>query len=530
MSHRFIDRRAENVSRESASSGGSGLFRTPRNTGQSDFYRPRPWFWSVDKKDITSGDWPELVAYSRQIFAQIGDLSAAILQKNNYAVGNAWRPQFKGLNQAWGQEAEEWLHHVWLPNCDVRGGVFDFQTQLLLSGIAWDVDGDDAVIFTADEHGFPKLKFCDATDIGSAGQGEVKGGVFDGARLCHGIILDRHNAMIGARLLTPSPYGGERNVGPDSEYTDVPAYHLQMLFEPEWRSPSRGIPRLAKVILDWFDIEDIDDFLKRGVKMDASQGILVTNEAGRADDSRNYIVPQEASAAAVSDIAIEKRMGGEFWYLRANAGEKVEPYRSERPHPNTEAFVARIARRGFLAAGWFIELLNPSQIGGASVRLIQDQARHSIRARQRTQERRARRCIQYAVSVAMERGLISKNNDGGDFLRWAFEMPCQLTVDAGYDEQADRENLLMGTASFASITEKKGRWWEEVRSQRQKENEDLINRAIALVQHAAAQGQALTLREGLDMMQRDAAMQRMEPGRTGGGGTAPSAGVDGNQK
>jgi hypothetical protein len=503
--YRFIDRRADAPALNGAKSMSIGLFATPRSTGQHDYYRPRP-FPNQNTSRVSDYEWRELVTFSRQLFAQMAQIAYAICQKNIYAIGDAWKPYYCGENDKWGQEAEEWLTHEWYPNCDIRGGVFDFTTSLLLTGIALDLDGDDAMVLMEDENRFPKLRFVQSMDIGTRTKPEVKDpkSPLDGANIQNGILLDRNDGFLGIQVL-----GSDEN-----EDVIVPAYNCHFLFEPEFRSLFRGVPRMSKSILDAFDKQDIDAFLKRIVKLHSSRGIIHTTTTGDAPDGGDVIVPRGGTSgdfSAPTGVRVEKVMGGEIFYLQAGADEKMEAFRSDVPHPNVEAFITRLERSCMNALGWFHELADPSNMRGASVRLIQDQARHSIAARQRSLKARAKRAVQFAIARAMELGLVSRNYDGMDSLKWGFNLPAQLTVDAGYDEQADQENLRMGTTTMAAICEKKGKWWEEIRSQRVRENVNLIDAAIALVQYAGSKGQVITFREALGMMQQDSVMPEAKP-------------------
>lgn len=475
--------------------GGLGLYSTPRSTGQSDFYRPRMWTGIGTRELINPFDWMELLMFSRQLFARRPNLAAAVVQKNLYAVGDAWKPHYSGDYEDWGKAAEEWLLNVWYPNCDVRGGVFDFTTNLFLSGVAFDVDGDDVCVFAVDENGFPKLKFYPADCIGNRGFRNnqfIEGGPYDGARMCNGIVVDRDYRVLAVNVLGMN--------ADDDEL--IPAYNCQLLYEPEWRSTARGIPRAAKACMDWFDVEDIDTFLKRGVKLDASIGLMHWTETGEAPTNVD-IIDGRADAVtgdAGTDIKSEYRMGGEMLYMQAGKGEHLEALKSDRPHPNSEAFIARLERRGFLSVGWFYELIDPSAIGGAPVRMIQDEARHSVCARQRSLKRRALRAVGFALSQAMRIGQVPPNNNGSDFLKWDFSLPQQITVDNGYDEDSDRKNLLIGSTTLAAVTGKKGGYWKDNRKQRTSENKNLIECAIELVEYAKSRGQELSFTQALDMM------------------------------
>ena len=478
------DRRGEK------NAGGFGTYATPRNSGQQNWYRPRPFTGS--DRVIDQYDWTEILDFSRQLFAQLGNIGSAIVQKNNYAVGAAWLPQYTGENRKWGDQAEEWLVQNWFPTCDVQG--LDFQTNLFLTGLALDVDGDDLMLLTKSDSGFPMLQFIPAHRIKSGGS-EVKGGPFDGAKICNGIIFNRDGRAIGYRIA---------GVNGD-EPTDVSAFNADMAIEPEWLHQVRGIPRIARALMDSFDVQDIDQFLKRGVKLDASIGLIHYNESGEAQTPANFLGMRtgDASTTNPTDIMVESRYGGEVLYMRANSGEKLEGLHSERPHPNTEAFIARLERRILLSLGWAYELCDPSKIGGASVRLIQDMARNSVKSRQRAIRRRCRRAINYALAVAMKTGRLPRNE--ADWWKFDYEVPALLTVDAGYDEQADRENLKIGSSTLAEVCQKKGKWWEDQRKQKRREAFDLIDQASEVKTYAASKGMTLSDENAISMIQERSA-------------------------
>lgn len=481
-----------------------GLYPTPRSSGEQDFYRPRAWGLRDLGSLLNGYEWSELVDLSRQIVSEMPELGYAANQKNQYAVGDAWHPEYLGKDPAWGEAAEEWLHHIWMPQASLAGGFFDWQRDLLVSSIAWDVDGDDLAIFVVDEDGFPKVDYRTADQIGNGGSAkgyaEVKGGPFDGARICNGVIKDRVGRVVGVRVLSGKTDGGE------SIYQDFPSHQVDLCAEPFWRVQSRGLPRLSAALMGMLDVQDIQVFLKRGVKLSAAIGLIHYNEGGEAPPGSDILDERTTDTTATAqDVKIERRFGGEVMYMRANAGEKLEEVLSKRPSAENMAFLRDLRRHGLLSMGWFLELLDPSLVGGASMRAIQDQARHSVRDRQKTIARRARRAVLFALAQAMETGRIPKNDDPTDWMRWGFGLPPQITVDAGYDEQADRENLIIGTTTFDTICQKKGKRWREVREQRAKENTDLIDKAIVLMRETNAKlgatSDKLTIREAIALMQ-----------------------------
>lgn len=509
-----------------SASAGWGLYQTPNNTGEADFYRPRSYGLTDLASALNSYDWRELVEFSRQMVAQMPDLGYAVQQKNMYAVGDAWHPIYAGRNAAWGEAAQDWLQHVWMPQASLAGGFFDWNRDLLVSAMSWDVDGDDCAIFVVDESEFPKLAYRSADQIGNGTTGngdEVKGGPFDGAKISNGIIRDRLGRRIGVRIVNPSRYGSEPT------QFDLEAQHCDLEAEPVWRVQDRGLPRPASALMHMMDVQDILVFLKRGIKLASAIGLVHYNEAGEADAGSDIIDARTTNTTApAQDIKIEKRFGGEVMYMRANLGEKVEEVLSKRPSPENMEFLRELKRNGMLSLGWFLELLDPERVGGAPMRAIQDQARHSVLDRQKTIHRRAKRSVLFALAQAMKTKRIPQNPDPYDWMHWGFGLPALITVDPGYDQQADRENLIIGTTTKAAVCQKAGRRYQEVDAQRLKENQELLDNALTLMSHAnpkIGEGeQPLTLREAIALMQGSSnAPENLRADMTGANQTDPNA-------
>jgi hypothetical protein len=160
--------------------------------------------------------------------------------------------------------------------------LYHFKKSLELSGAAWDTDGDDAMVLTEGENHFPKIAFYPATRFGSSGSwpggsgigGDadvVKGGRFDGAKIFDGVIFDRNQAMIGLRIVNLE----------SGTYEDIPAFNCDLAYEPKWSDQVRGIPRIAVGLLKWFNLQDIDDFLLKGMKRAAAVGLKFKREEAR---------------------------------------------------------------------------------------------------------------------------------------------------------------------------------------------------------------------------------------------------------
>ena len=354
------------------------------------------------------------------------------------------------------------------------------------------VDGDDAMVLTKTDAGFPQVAFYPATKIctrskyGGVGLSPtdevVKGGEFDGARIFDGVIYDRNARVIGLRIF-----------GEGEDYTDVSAFNADLAYEPQWQDQGRGFPRISTSLLRWMNLQDIDDFIQRGVKRAASVGLITKNEEGEAPAGNEVIIAEEnidttrssidGGTVAERKVAYEEVEGGEMYYLSAPAGESIEALRFENPHPNTEAFVERIMRGCLVSVGWFAELMDLHSTGRAPTRILCDLANQSIWSRQQTGERRWKRAITYAIALAMKSGYISRNDDGLDACQWEPGLPKPISSDAGNDAQADREALKLGLSNRAIIAQKAhGLHWRAVDKQREIELRETIAAAKSISQ------------------------------------------------
>jgi hypothetical protein len=181
-------------------------------------------------------------------------------------------------------------------------------------------------------------------------------------------------------------------------------------------------------------------------------------------------------------INVEELGDGSMIYLDAESGEEVKGINFANPHPNVEAFIARIERRAISAVGWFYELIYLDESGRAAMRLVAALAKNAIWKQQRLGERRALRALRYALAKAQKNGFLSRNPDPRDaYFSWEFGLPEELSVDQGNDEQADRENLKMGTTCKEYVAAKKGRIAEVIDKKRDKEIRRVCELAAGLM-------------------------------------------------
>lgn len=479
-----------------------GLYPSPRTNPKA--YKPRFALSNDTKQNVSEWDRYELVNYSRQLYATIDVLSAAIEQKNNWAFGDAWEPHFMGEagneDAAWAEEAREFLELQFYPNCNVRGPTFDMRRSLKLMGKAWDRDGDDLLAFTETESGFPQFALYPSTRIGTYGANkfsakkgeEVKGGGFDGAKISDGIIYNRNNRMIGARILND-----------DGKHTDLSAFQCDLGFEPDWCDQFRGIPRVATSLLRWMDLQDIDAFIQAGVKRASGISLKVKVAEGEAGMGNEVITTEDSPTSPESErkVHYEETQGGEMWYLDSLNGEDIEQLDYKNPHPNTEAFITRVQRGSISSVGWFYDLLNPGDTGRAGTRAMADLVNQTIWDRQSVALRRWKRIIGYALAKGAKSGFLRKPKNPKSYALWEPGLPAKFTVDAGNDAKISIEKMKFGTSTKSIESAKDGYHADAIARKRLQELKRNVSDAKELLKEFGPDS-GITIQHCLEMVEQ----------------------------
>jgi hypothetical protein len=469
-SYKINDRRGTDTFSNGGDKQALGLYSTPFYNQQS--YTPRLYVTPTDtKKAVTRGERQKQDAYGRALFSSLPELGAGLCNKADWAVGqNAFTPVHTGEDLPWGETVEDWLQTSVYPYCNVQGANFDFRKSLWLDSVAMDVSGDSLMVLTKTRAGNPSFAIYPSHRIGSRESSDlIKEGKYAGYEMVDGAIINADGRPVAYRILGDTE---------DEDY-DAPVNACQLLFEPEWHDQYRGISKIARPLANLLHYQDVQEFILQGIQLATSEGLIVHTESGDAPASTNIIgLNEDTTTANTGSVPFQRVIGPGFRYVKAGVGEKIESLKDERPSQNTQAFIEDIKRGSLSAVGWPIELLDPSKVGGASVRLIQDIARKTIAKRQETLEKRAQFFITYAVAVGMSNGSIPKSNK--DWWRWSFSKGAQICVDQGNEANADREGYKLGLQSLQEITSKRGLDWYDVRAQNEKEVADLLERSQRL--------------------------------------------------
>ena len=273
-----------NIKALSSGSVGANAPLSPPNMygswGLVDGSRPDPtkpyeplqaWDFS---RSVSPWDYLQIRSQSRKLFANLGPIRSAVLQRTNYAFGRAWLPKFTGNDTAFGKAATELLVEGWYPVSDVRG--YDFCTALHIDNFCMDVDGDILVIFSEDEDGWPLLIRVRAHRIKSSGSDDLYGQLMDGPYylpdrqryLSNGVIRDKNGRPLAYRVQT----GGELGLG-EPEFQDIDVSDAMLLADPEYPDQPRGLPAYYAAMQDLLDLKHIIGFQKQRSMLAATIGL-----------------------------------------------------------------------------------------------------------------------------------------------------------------------------------------------------------------------------------------------------------------
>lgn len=415
------------------------------------------------EQEVDLNDWRGLLSDSRKIYANVGAARAAVNDKAVYSVGRAWMPVFEGENKEWGKRARDWLIEQWYPIADVRGDGFDFTTDLFLSSISVDRDGDCGIAL-AEEDGFPKIQIIPAHLIGErGGNGEVESGPYRGLRSIKGVILNAYGRAVAYRILGDS----------EEHDTYISARDMTLLFDPEYADQVRGIPGFAHAILDLKDLRTIQGYEKAAAALCSAIGLVETNETGGPDlnDPANRFGKKAAKAGGPVEQTF---MAGLIKYFRAGTNGKLETLKTDRPGEGWERLMDRLIRNAYTGIGWPYELSwNSKELNAGAIRLIVARAMRAVQDRQDLLRLPAKRCVGYAIAKAITRGILPPCDE---WFKWGFTMPPRMSVDAGRDANAIRENYKCGVQNLSEIVEENGTTLE-AHAERRKNDNDILRAA-----------------------------------------------------
>ena len=460
-----------------------GLSRLVDAANWQEIYRRPLEVKTVDtiSKEVNQYDWYQLLSDSRKLYCNLGPVTGAIDDKAMFSVGRAWNAKFTGEDRKWGEQAEKWVNEMWYPMADIRGSMFDFKTDLFLSSVCTDRDGEIYIYLTESENGWPQIQLFPAHMIGQRDNKNdfVDSGPYKGLRMTQGVVTNDFGRPVAYHVLGPKP----------EEDKFISALDLIQVYDPRWPDQVRGFPVFMHALLDLKDLRQVQGYEKMAALLMSSVGLIEWNEQGAPDpgDPMNLLTKNTSTQpGTIPSVVSQDFTGGTARFFRSNSGSKLEQFKSDRPGDPVNKFMDRLIRNACVGAGWPYELTwDASALGGANVRLLIAKAMRAVEDRQDLLRPVAKRVVGYAVAKAIKSGLLPESPE---WYKWRFTMPARMTADYGREAAADLNDLNGGVTALSDILAEEGRDIDEFIATRKADNDKLV--AAGLPPIASAQTQA----------------------------------------
>lgn len=411
-----------------------------------------------------------LMTIGRYLYWNFPAVKGAIDEQADLAASHLI-PQFKGMDKAWGMQAEELLTE-WGRICNVQGWPYDectLRQHLIAMQI---VDGDIGLAFIETPGGYPQVQTIMSHRIGSAIEsGTLK---FNGGILNDGVYLDSVNRATGYAI-TDGTYS-------NTIQQNVSAKDMILCYSPDVPDQSRGISLLCNAAFDWQDIYERRQFELVAQKVGAAISLIETNETGDADPARTLLTNPDADVrdadGNVDGLFQQQFDGGLVRYFRSQSGSGLQAFRNDRPSADAMAHEMEIVRSAMAGMHWSVDFsLDPTKAGGASMRVVVERINRTLAKRRRYIAQIMRRVHGWRIAKAMQMGELPWNDE---WFRWEYQGPADLTADKKYDSEVDIAEVSQGFSTRKDAIARRGGYIEEVDKQRFEEADSDFRRASEL--------------------------------------------------
>ena len=361
----------------------------------------------------------ESAIVSRYLEKNSGHIRGILKDLKVYGIGKGIYPSAKSDNHEWNKEAENFFFR-WARHCDItnRYSWRECQAMILRSLV---VDGEVFVIKTFNSFGVPKIQIIESHRLMSPSTATTE-------RIIDGIEFDRYGRAKNYYFL----------IGEHSNTTKVPASAVLHIFDAERISQSRAYPQIQHSINDVIDRKEILALEKKKVKSISDIVHILKGGQGMLDG--DYKVDVGNRSEGTSTETMNRILGGKN--IRIDPDESIDVHQSNVPSPTFAGFLTELDRSGSLGVLPYEFVVDPSKIGGASVRLVASKTQRYIDDITQTIDERFNDAIWFfVIGWAIDSGLLPAENWWW-YCSWTH--PRKLTVDAGREEQQNRANVEMG--------------------------------------------------------------------------------------
>ena len=364
---------------------------------------------AVDHSDSTRR---VLIGKSRYLYDNSPIVHGLVERLVTYVVGNGLTPSPASADADFSATASaNWA--AWCKYCDISSRA-NFQTLQRAIVRAIIVDGEIFVNLTSSANGRPRVNLIEAH--------RIKRIATDG---------------MGRPIAYVMRGKDEQHDGDNLE-----AEFVVHFFRLERAGQARGIPVLASAINTAQDVHEILAYEKAAVKEQSTRRGVVTTKTGEAPVPVIGLSQRSQSATTGKpDSFYREMLGGETMVL-AN-GETYEEHASQRPSASWQGFVDFLSNTVCFPTGLPPSVFLQMKVGGADTRRDLAAAQRVVSCWQQDIESGLQLIFEYVIEMDARTPLPV------DWRAVSWQYPRAITVDAGRQSQADREDVRTGAMTLA---------------------------------------------------------------------------------
>ena len=228
----------------------------------------------------------------------------------------------------------------------------------------------------------------------------------------------------------------------DKDGATIPAEFVVHFFRVRRAGQKRGIPLFASAINTAQDVHEILGFEKAAVKEQSTRRGVIKTQSGEAP-MPTVGRSQRASGTSTGkdDTFYREIVGGETLVLRN--GEEYNEHVSQRPSASWQGFVDFLSNTVCFPTGLPPSVFLQIKVGGADTRRDLAAAQRVVSCWQQDIEAGVQLIFEYVIAADVKTDL------PGDWRVVSWQYPRAITVDAGRQSAADREDVRSGAMTLA---------------------------------------------------------------------------------
>ncbi len=421
---------------------GGGIGRNSYENAQTTSARGTPQNPTpTDEKFVLdSPTRTELMRRARWCEKNSGIILSVLKDFKIYGVGRGVYPTPQTDDANWNRKAYEHFYR-WAKTPDYSGRFTWREIQNMATHLK-KIDGEFFAIKCFDAFGNPKIQLVESHRLGSVVSNyEIDKGNY----ISDGIEFDKNGRVVAYHF----------RIGEDFKTKRYLAKSVIHVYEATRPSGTRAHSEVQHSINEIIDRKEIVALEKKKVK--AISDIVGVIKGTSKGPSQDFQVAGTESEQSQTDVrTINRIMGGKN--IRISPDENYDFKTPTTPSSTFNGFTRDIDRTAHLGIEPY-EMTNPTEIGGAGVRLICAKTQRYIDADSFTLDEKFYSKVWFFV--------IGCAIDNGDLppMKWWWDVnwthPKKLTVDAGRDGQNERADIDMGLKSVRQNYQEAGLSFED---------------------------------------------------------------------